>query len=230
MDSHDAELIGLTVEAPCWYRIAPPAPGAKDPCLVLATHGYGMRAGIMLDLVQTWLGRRHWVVSVEGPYPVYLGAKPGEGDEGFHWGTKTHWREGVQLHHQILRRVLADSCARAGVGPERTVLLGFSQSVGLNYRFIAAHPDAVAGVIGVCGGPPRDWEDNPDYKRVTAALLHIARDQDEYDPVDVVNRFESRLKSRASDVEFHLLPGPHRFPSAAKDVVLKWLDRVTRVS
>jgi predicted esterase len=226
MDSQPAELIELSVESPAWYLLAPPASGATSPALVLATHGYGMRAEVMLDLVQTWLGSRHWVASIEAPYPVYLGAKPGEGQEGFHWGTKTHWKAGVELHHRILHRVLAECVQRTGVPASRTVLLGFSQPVGLNYRFIATYPDSVGGVIGVCGGPPRDWEDNPDYKPVPAALLHIARDQDEYYPVDVVNRFEGRLKTRASDVEFHLLPGPHRFPSAAKQIALRWLDRV----
>lgn len=187
-----------------------------------------MRAEVMLELVRKWFGRRHWLASIEAPYPVYVGAKPGEGEEGFHWGTRTHWKASVELHHQMLHRVLAECRDRTGVGFSRTVLVGFSQPVGLNYRFIATYPDAVRGVIGVCGGPPRDWEDNPDYKPVRAALLHIARDQDEYYPVDVVNRFEARLKDRAPDVVFHLLPGPHRFPSGAKELVLEWLQRVTR--
>ena len=39
-----------------------------------------------------------------------------------------------------------------GVPPERRVLVGFSQSVSLNYRFAATHPASVRGVIGICGG------------------------------------------------------------------------------
>jgi predicted esterase len=230
MSSHAAELIGFTVNAPCWYYLAAPTAGAENPALILATHGYGMRAEVMLELVQTWFEGRHWVASVEAPYPVYLGSKPGEGDEGFHWGTRTRWKAGVQLHHEILHCVLAQCRDKTGIGPSRAVLAGFSQPVGLNYRFIATYPDAVRGVIGVCGGLPRDWEGHPDYKQTQAALLHISRDQDEYYPLDVVNRFEARLRTRSRDVEFHLLPGPHRFPSAAKRLAVPWIDRVTRAT
>jgi len=103
--------------------------------------------------------------------------------------------------------------------------LGFSQPVGLNYRFAATHPDVVRGVIGVCGGVPRDWQD-PKYKPVSAALLHISRDADEFYPVASANTFADRLRERAADVEFHMIPGTHRFPSQAAKIIRPWLKRV----
>jgi predicted esterase len=130
------------------------------------------------------------------------------------------------MHHEIVLGA-ADLCAsRFHVSSKRTVLLGFSQPVGLNYRLVATHPDRFAGVIGICGGIPRDWED-PGYHPVSSSILHIARDEDEYYPNDVVATFPDRLRARAANVEFHLLPGRHRFPSSAADIIQPWLRRVT---
>jgi predicted esterase len=57
-------------------------------------------------------------------------------------------------------------------------------------------------------------------------VLHIARRADEYYPPEVTEKYPDRLKTRASDVEFHLLDGGHRFPSKGKPIVENWLRRV----
>jgi len=103
--------------------------------------------------------------------------------------------------------------------------MGFSQPVGLNYRFAGTHPGEVAGILGICGGVPRDWEEDK-YRQLDAAVLHISRDQDEFYPVAMVEKFPERLRKHAADVEFHLLDGPHRFPSKAGSVVREWMGRV----
>ncbi len=96
--------------------------------------------------------------------------------------------------------------------------MGFSQPVGLNYRFIGTHPEEAGGVIGICGGVPKDWAEDK-YKPVAAPILHISRSEDEYFPTDYVKGFPDRLRQHARDVEFHLLPGGHRFPSKAKPII-----------
>ena len=45
----------------------------------------------------------------------------------------------------------------AGIGPERTVLLGFSQGACLALEYVARHPQRYGGVVGLSGaliGPP----------------------------------------------------------------------------
>jgi predicted esterase len=113
------------------------------------------------------------------------------------------------------------------IPPQRRLLMGFSQPVGMNYRFAATHPNAIRGVIGVCGGVPKNWEEGP-YQKVSAALLHIARNEDEFYPPTVTERYSDRLRLRADDVEFHMLEGGHRFPSKAGPIVEKWIGRVFR--
>ena len=97
--------------------------------------------------------------------------------------------------------------------------------MSLNYRFAEAHPDAVRGVVGICGGLPGDWDDQRP-GRIGAAVLHIARSQDEFYPAERTEQYAPRLRLRCDDVEFHLLDGTHRFPSRSGPIWETWLNRI----
>jgi predicted esterase len=114
---------------------------------------------------------------------------------------------------------------RTGVSRERTVLVAFSQSVGMNYQFMARNPGAVAGAIGLCGSPPRDWEANDEYQPVREPVLHISRNDDEYYDADTQAALEGRLRTRLMNLEYHRMEGKHRFPSKAGAVVAGWERR-----
>lgn len=184
-----------------------------------------MNAATMLGLTRLLFQRPAVLASLEGPNSFYLGQTPGGAQTGYNWGTTETTEFHLPLHHSILLQLIPRLQAEFGIGPERTILLGFSQPVGMNYRFAATHAGLVRGVIGICGGVPRDWEDGP-YQHVEAALLHIARQEDEFYPPETAMRFEERLRWRARDVEFHMLPGRHRFPSKGGPIVENWLDRI----
>ena len=211
----------------CRYLLHTPHPLEHNPLLVICLHGYSSNPEAMLRLTIGLVGDRHIVAALEAPNQHYTnsGLPNAESVPGYNWGIRPHWESSVRLHHTILKTALALLRERFRMPVKRCLLVGFSQPVGLNYRFIATHPEEAAGVIGICGGVPRDWEENK-YHAVKAALLHISRDQDEYYPIKTVSTFEERLRKRATDVEFHLIPGPHRFPSKASDFVRPWIDRV----
>jgi predicted esterase len=177
----------------------------------------------MLRLTANLLGPRRAIVSLQAPSQFFLAQNSNE--VGYCWVTSKHSESSVRLHHEMLLHVLDEVGRQFSIPPERRLLVGFSQPVGLNYRFAATHPSAVRGVIGICGGVPKNWEDGH-YGKVSAALLHIARQEDEYYPPAVTERYAARLRLRADDVEFHLLEGGHRFPSKAGPVVEKWIARV----
>ncbi len=217
--------LSVPVSIELHYLLQVPDPLPENPLLVVVTHGYGMHPALMLGLARKVVPPQAVIASLEAPNQHYLSEKPGSDQIGFNWGTRARWRGAVDTHHRMLRSVMERCRQEYPARAENTVLLGFSQPVGLNYRFAATYPDEVGGVIGICGGVPKDWEDEG-YKPVSAALLHIARDQDEYYPVETVNTFAGRLRHRAGDVEFHLMEGPHRFPSKAPAIVQPWLRRV----
>ena len=127
----------------------------------------------------------------------------------------------------MILHVAAEAGGEFGIPPERRLLVGFSQSVGLNYRFAGTHPGAVRGVVGICGGLPEDWDEGP-YEPVTAAVLHIARREDQFYPPAVTERYAERLRQRAADVEFHLIDGGHQMPSRGGRIIEPWLSRILK--
>ena len=201
----------------CRYIVQTPESGLDESALVVALHGYGMDAETMLRLVATWFSN-HKIISVQAPHPFYKSMEARE--VGYSWATHRQSEESVRLHHQILHQVLREIEAP----PEKDLLAGFSQPVGLNYRFAATYPGSVRGVIGVCGGVPKDWETG-DYQRVDAALLHIARTEDEIYQPEATRQYLGRLSARADDVEYLEFPGKHRFPSLAQPAVQDWVRR-----
>lgn len=209
----------------CVYLADEPPDRAAPPYAAFTLHGYGMTPETMLPLTRMLLGPRPLVVALQAPHAFYSQG-PDRREVGFCWATHVTSEASVRLHHEMLLTVFEQVRERWGIAADQRILVGFSQPVGLNYRFVTTHPDTVRGAIGVCGGVPRDWEENPLYRPVTAALLHVAREQDEVYPAAKARDFARRLRLRASDVEFHLLEGGHRFPSKAGPLAAAWLARV----
>jgi predicted esterase len=207
----------------CHYLIYAPQTITDTTLLVVALHGFGQTPETMLRLTGTMLGERHVIASVQGPNQFYLSQTTNQ--VGYCWITHRHAESSIRLHHEMLLYVLDEAGREFDIPPERRMLVGFSQPVGLNYRFAATHPAAVRGVIGICGGLPKNWEDGP-YQKVSASLLHIARREDEFYKPEVTELYADRLRLRASDVEFHQLDGGHRFPSKAGPLVERWISRV----
>jgi len=198
----------------------------QSTLLVLTLHGYGSNPEAMLRLTEMAVGAGPIIASLRGPNQHYLGGKPGPGREtGYNWGTVAHSASNIALHHEIVQTISAELRTRFGIPERRVILMGFSQPVGLNYRFIGTHPNAAGGVIALCGGVPKDWEEDK-YARVEAPILHIARSQDEFFPEAVALGFPDRLRAHASNVEFHMLPGEHRFPSKAAPTIRAFMDKI----
>lgn len=218
----------LNLSLTCEYVLEPPVDAAAEvkPLVALTLHGYGQNAEDMLRLTRAMLGPDVWIASLRGPHPFTIRPFTSDTKVGFNWGTSpVGWAEAIDLHHRYVLEVLEQLTAEIGRTDERTLLTGFSQPVGMNYRFIATHPGRVRGVIGICGGVPREWEQLGD-EPVTESILHISRTEDEFYPKEKAETFGPRLRSRAQDVECLLIPGRHRFPSNAAELVAPWLSRV----
>lgn len=206
----------------CHYLLNAPTTIDDHTLLVATLHGYGSNPDAMLRLTSAWFPN-DVIASVQGPSQFFVSPNLPGSETGYSWATRDHADSSIRLHHEMLLHLLREVGERFGIPRRRRLLVGFSQPVGLNYRFAATHPEAVSGVIGVCGGVPKNWESGP-YGEVTAALLHISRSADEYYAPAVSEKFEERLKLRAKDVEFHMLEGGHRFPSKGKPIVDRWRE------
>jgi phospholipase/carboxylesterase len=206
----------------CRYLLRAGEPGGA---LIVALHGFSANPEVMLRLVEQQVGPRHAIASLEGPFAFFLEAQPR--NVGYGWITNRRSADAIRLHHDMVRYTLEEAGRELGIPVERRILLGFSQPVSLNYRFAVAHPALVRGVLGICGGLPGDWNDLAP-ERIDAAVLHIARREDEYYPISVTEQFLARLRLRCEDVEFHHLAGGHRMPSQGAPLIQRWLARLLR--
>ena len=207
----------------CHYLLqAPGRIGERTP-LVIVLHGFGMNAEGMLPLTLRLFEEPPVLASLQGPNQFFL--PPAVRETGYGWITSRRPAESIRLHHEMVSHVAEEVGRQFGIPRERRLLLGFSQPVALNYRFAATCPEAVRGVIGICGGLPGDWDDGA-YQPVSAAVLHIARRNDEYYPPAVTGSYAERLRRRAADVEFHLIDGGHQMPSEGNRLVAPWVKRV----
>lgn len=214
----------FTLPLKCNYLLWKPDVVNDRTPLAIALHGHAMTPEQMLGLVMPLVGDRHYIASLQGPYQLWVNEnQQARSRVAFHWATNFEAEHSRRLHHDMILRVIEE----VGVPAQRVVLVGFSQSVSLNYRFVCTHTDAVRGVIGICGGVPGDWEQGP-YQPTRAAALHIATREDEYYSPAVTEKYAERLRPRITDVEFHMLAGGHRIPSAARPVVQAWLNRILR--
>jgi predicted esterase len=207
----------------CHYLLHTPDVVDAHTLLVVTLHGFGTNPGAMLQPTARLFDSPPVIASLQGPNQFFLG--DATRDVGYGWITGRRPAESIRLHHDMVLQVADEAGAHFGIPRERRLLVGFSQAVALNYRFVASYPDAVRGVIGICGGLPSDWEDGA-YQPVTAAVLHIARRDDEFYPPSATERYAERLRRRASDVEFHLIDGGHKMPSSGSGIVAPWLRRI----
>lgn len=214
----------------CHYLLQAPDHVDERTPLLVALHGFGGKPESMLKLTERLFDAPPVIAALQGPYQFFPSTNVGSvntRDVGFGWITSRRPGESIRLHHDMVRHVLEEAGTQFGIPAERRVLLGFSQSVALNYRFAAAHPDAILGVIAVCGGLPGDWDAVP--RIIRASVLHIAARQDEYYPLSATESYPERLRRHAADVEFHLIDGGHWMPPSAKATVTPWLDRILRL-
>ena len=221
------ETHSFGVEIQCRYLLQVPPEVSHGAVLVVALHGYGSNPEDMLRLTAAAVGPEHIIASLQAPNQHYVDqGVPGKHRlAAYNWGVQYHWEESVRVHHEMVSKILVALRHRFKLARTQCLLMGFSQPVGLNYRFAGTYPDQLGGLVGICGGVPRDW-DSEKYRPVTAPILHISREEDEFYPQPVAAEFPGRLRKHASDIEFHMLPGKHRFPSKAGPLIRKWMARV----
>jgi len=207
----------------CHYLLLqPPAVDAQTP-LVITLHGFGANPETMLHLTARLFDRPAVIASVQGPNQFFL--PPDTSQVGYGWTTSRRPAESIRLHHEMVLHVAETAGREFAIPIERRLLVGFSQSVGLNYRLVATHPNTFRGVVAICGGLPGDWDQGV-YQPVTAAVLHIARSHDTFYPAAVTENYPARLRRRAADVEFHLIDGGHQVPSNGHQLLEPWLRRI----
>jgi predicted esterase len=216
----------VLIPATCLYDVRlPEMPQEKRGYpLLIALHGYGGTKESMLALSHRICGDRFAIASLQGPHQ-HTQRRRGSREVriAFGWGTMHNSPENQAVHHEFIRRVIREVSATYPIDRKKVFLLGFSQSVGLNCRFAFTYPNALRGLVGVCGGIPGDWDSSPRYRHSATDVLYISATKDPFYALERVRTFKAALERRASSVEHLFVPTRHVFPRRCIPDIRRWL-------
>lgn len=195
--------------------------------LLIALHGYGANKRQMMREAQQMAPAGFAIASLQGFHqhikePRELG---GPLRFGFGWLTNFRPEESVAVHHEAVKDLLTQLVEEGVADPSRVYLLGFSQSCALNYRFAFTHPEKLKGVIGICGGIPGDWNENPSYRASQLDVFHLAGTRDEFYTPERVRDYEKQLATRARNVKFKSYDAAHELVPEMRVDVKQWLEQ-----
>lgn len=201
--------------------------GVACPPLVIALHGYGGDKVSMMKLARRIFRDELAIASLQGPHPHVIYPKDRSQPLGFGFGWVTNFRpeESIALHHAAILELLNRFGARAAIDPARVFLLGFSQSVAVNFRFAFTHSELVRGVVGICGGIPGDWAAADKYLKAAFDVLLVGGNRDDFYPPERVRANAEKLREKAREVETQILDSGHEIPPGAAEAVRDWVMR-----
>jgi predicted esterase len=214
---------------PYYYDLYLPD-GDRPRPLIIATHGYGGDKASMMKLARRINDGDYVIASLQGPHQ-HLVMPTKESPQlgyGFGWLSNFKPQESVALHHQLVLDIIESLKSSGKIDPRRIFLLGFSQSVGVNFRFAFTHAGLVRGVIAICGGIPGDWDKDDQYESGEIDVLYIAAERDEFYTPERMRQNAEALKRRAGSVELRFFDAGHEVPRGSDAVINQWLESKTK--
>jgi phospholipase/carboxylesterase len=213
-----------------YYDLALPdeATFVRPRPLLIALHGYGSNKGWMMREARMMAPPEFAVLSLQG-FHQHLKEPKRAGEPlryGFGWLTNYRPEESVALHHRVVRSLIEKLTVEGVTDARQIFLLGFSQSVAINYRFAFTHPSSLRGVVAICGGLPGDWETSELYQETGAAIFHLNGTRDEFYPPARTNDYEEKLKQRTHKVLVKNYDTGHELIPAMREEIKNWLDAI----
>ncbi len=202
-----------------------PAAGNPEGVLVLH-HGRGTNETDLLDLAD----------ALDPEQRLYVAAPRATlqlpGSPGYHWYVVRHVGYPDQQTFERARELLAELhdelWSATGVGPERTILGGFSQGTVMSYA-LGLDPDrpAPAGIMAISGFIPtvNDWA--PDFTRHDTTRVFIAHGMN--DPVisaAFAVEADRTLEREQFDVSFHQSGAAHFIDAGTLSAAIAWIAEV----
>jgi phospholipase/carboxylesterase len=218
----DRSLLQLV---PHYFKLRIPDRKHQIPVPVLvALHGYAGDMQSMMLVANDLAEEDMIIASVQGPHQFfYPTVETGESQKvAFGWQTPYRSEDSLARHHHLIQRVVREACSLHHGDPARVFLIGFSQACAMNYRLVFTRPGLIRGVVGVCGGLPKNIAD-PKFKPGHASILHIAATRDQFYPIEKSRAYPEVLGRFSPDVSFHEYEAPHAFPRRSIPFIRRWI-------
>lgn len=207
------------------FQLERAATGEPEGLLVLH-HGRGTDERDLIGLAD-YLDPQRRLRVVTPRAPLQLPGSP-----GYHWYLVPRVGHPDRESFEAARAALADLHDRlweeGGVGPERTVLGGFSMGAVMSYAMaLGAERPAVAGILAFSGFVPtvEDWEPSfADRQDTRAFVSHGSRDP--VIGVEFAERARELLESGGLDVTYRTSELGHQIDPAHLRDASTWLGEV----
>jgi predicted esterase len=216
--------LNLTAEIKLYYDLFVPENSEKSAPLLLAVHGYGAHKRYMMHEARAVAPDDFLVASIQAPHQHYRPTSDGY-RVGFGWLTDYKSDESIRLHHDFALRLIGNLAEKKLIDETQVFLFGFSQACALNFRFAFTYPDAVRGIVGVCGGIPSDLDENQIYKNLDAETLFLYGDTDEFYPLEKFQTFERKLKDRLPNFQSKCYAAKHEITNPMREDMKVWFEK-----
>jgi predicted esterase len=193
--------------------------------LLVALHGYGGNKRSMARLAAPALPEGFALASLQGTHPHLIRPEDRSKPLGVGFGWVSNWKpeESIAMHHAAVDAVLDRLSAEGRIDPAAVFLLGFSQSVAMNFRYAFTFPGRIRGVVAVAGGIPGDWAASPKFRDAAIDVLYLAGRDDEFYPPAKIEENARALETRGARVDVRVLESRHDFPPEAAERIREWL-------
>jgi predicted esterase len=204
-------------------------PEEKTPMpLLIALHGYGENKEKSMDLMTEHLKEPCIIASLQAPFPhMVRPVLPGKPIKyAFGWITSFNPEEAIGLHHEAINQIIVEVSQNSNIKISKIILLGFSQSVGLNFRYVFSNPNTIDGVIAICGGLPGDWGKERKYASSQTDILYIGCKKDLIYPAPKIRDNAEKLKPKCRSIEVHIYDTKHEIPKESFDEIRQFIAKV----
>ncbi|HYH54857.1 MAG TPA: phospholipase [Solirubrobacterales bacterium] len=203
-----------------------PAAGAEPEGLLVLHHGRGTDERDLLGLADL-LDPRQRLRVVTPRAPLALPGSP-----GYHWYVVPRVgypdRQTFEASREALAELHDGLWEQTGIGPERTVLGGFSMGAVMSYAMgLGAERPAVAGILAFSGFVPtvEGWEPSlPDRAGTSVFVSHGRRDP--VIGVEFAERARDLLEAGGLEVTYRESDLGHQIDPAHLRDAGGWLDEV----
>lgn len=216
----------IKAEITLYYDLWLPENYKKPFPLLLAIHGYGANKRAMMREARAVAPEGFAIAALQGFHQHWReqaekGAPP---KIGFGWLTSYKSEESVAVHHKAVRDLITNLTSEGVADQNKIFLLGFSQACALNFRFAFSNPTLLAGVVGICGGIPGDWDESKVYQQLDAPVFYLYGTNDEFYPLEQFEKNAVKLKFRASTLRTKIYEAKHEITDEMREDIKAFLE------
>lgn len=223
----DDGRIPVPIRATGYVRLHVPEdlPAGPAPA-VIAVHGYRQPPDLFFEFVRDLAPPGVVVIAPEGPAAFYEDRwqpqQTGPRRISYGWIADPRREDAEARNRDLIENARRLAAERRVLDPQRTVMVAFSQGVGVAVDYFVHAPDRVAALAAVAGGVPKAGR-----PRLTALagrpILWLTGKGDRLYPPTYVDAVFAALREAGVQLETHQLDAGHQLLDEARDLLGTWL-------